>query len=371
MASVLHSLKEIVSFIGVIFLLLIYIIILFVLGYSIPYVYPFHNNSLFLIPFYLAIPFPVSIFFLRDTAAYVWYLILSLTVFTSSAYLFYRGIIPYFRNFFKKPFGYRHNSFQDITELFSLSMFFTMLIYYITILFGAKPATIGIEKYPLWFQMLQLLHAAVYEELIVRILFLGVPLFLVYKLKGDKISPLRIFGGGFKIGRWEMAFLLLSSVIFGLAHMTSWGIWKVIPTLVAGLALGYLFLRYGIFASIAFHFINDYLSIPMSLFPELVIPIGLITLYFLAAGLVFFISYSIRIYHYFFPPHKVEKEVPPPPQPPWIKQTWIDLHCPACGGDVFQYVDKNHLRCLKCGTIIDISSYPEQSNQSEKEDHLP
>lgn len=369
MPSLFHSLKEIVSFIGATFLLLIYLTLLFTLGYSIPYVYPFHNNSLFSIPFYLAIPFPVSIFSLHNTPAYVWYLILSLIVFTCSIYLFYRGIIPYFKDFIKKPFGYRHNPFQDITELFSLSMFFTMLIYYITTLFGGKPTTIGVEKYPLWFQMLQLLHASVYEELIVRVLFLGIPLFLVYKLKGDKISPLRIFGGGFKIGKWEIVFLLLSSVIFGLAHLTSWGIWKVIPALVAGLALGYLFLRYGIFASISLHFINDYLSIPMSLFPELEIPMGVITLYFLAAGLVFFISYSIRVYHYFFPHHKA-KEVSQP-QESWMKQTWIDLRCPVCGGDVFQYVDENHLRCLNCGTIIDISWYREQSDQSEKEDYLP
>src|SRR5207249_6609828 len=45
-------------------------------------------------------------------------------------------------------------------------------------------------------------------------------------------------------------FLIASSVIFGLAHAPGWGLWKVIPAMVAGLGFGYLFLRHGIAAAI-------------------------------------------------------------------------------------------------------------------------
>jgi hypothetical protein len=54
------------------------------------------------------------------------------------------------------------------------------------------------------------------------------------------------------------AFLFASSAIFGLAHMSAWGWWKVIPGMVAGLGFGYLFLRHGVGAAILAHFVNDY-----------------------------------------------------------------------------------------------------------------
>ncbi len=383
MASLLHSLKEIVSFIGVIFLLLIFLIILFTLGYSITYVYPYHAHPLFAIPFYLAIPFPVMVFSLKGLGAYAWYLLIATAVMASSVYITYRGIFPYFSEFFRRPFSYKHNPFQDIMELFSISMFFTLIVYYISVLMGIKPSTIGVEKYPVWFQMLQLLHASVYEELIIRVLFLGVPLFLTYRFTGTKLPPTKLLGGGYKIGRWETVYLLISSVIFGFAHMSSWGFWKVIPAFVAGLALGYLYLKYGIFASITLHFINDFISIPMTLVPELTLPMSIITIYFLVAGAAFLVSYSIRIYHHFVPPKKKMQEkmrLPPPPPPPWGAREkgslsapgpWIELRCPHCGGDVFQYVDKDKLRCLNCGAIIDVSAYRGQSAQSEIEEHHP
>jgi hypothetical protein len=46
-----------------------------------------------------------------------------------------------------------------------------------------------------------------------------------------------------------------------MAHTTNWGYWKAIPTFVAGLALGYLYLRKGIHTSIILHFSIDYMII--------------------------------------------------------------------------------------------------------------
>src|SRR5207245_3280729 len=59
------------------------------------------------------------------------------------------------------------------------------------------------------------------------------------------------------------ALLFASSAIFGLAHAPGWGLWKVVPAMVAGLGFGYLFLRHGIGAAILAHFVNDY-AIPLS-----------------------------------------------------------------------------------------------------------
>jgi len=374
MASILHSLKEIVSFIAAIFMIITFSLILFSLGYSVPYLSQHIGDPHFAVPFYLAIPIPIVLFFVEGQMAYIWYILLTSVAILASFYCGYKGIYPYFKEFFSKPFSYKHNLFQDVTELFSLSLFFTMLIYYLSLLFGYTPSTIGIEKYPLWYQMLQTLHAAVYEEIIVRFLFLGLPLFLTYRLLGKKLPYYRIFGGGFKLGTFEIIYLLISSLIFGFAHMSSWGPWKVIPAFVAGLALGYLYLRYGILASIVLHFINDFISAPLGISNALLLPFSIVTIYFMVAGAVFFISYSIRIYHHFHPQPKKEKmEIERPPWPSSSQKNvdrWIDLRCPICGGDVFQYVDENHLKCLRCGNIIELSSYREQSHQSEREGHL-
>ena len=52
-------------------------------------------------------------------------------------------------------------------------------------------------------------------------------------------------------------FLLASSIVFGLAHGPGYGDWKIAPVAVAGLAMGYLFLRHGLHVAIMFHFATD------------------------------------------------------------------------------------------------------------------
>src|SRR5207244_5624564 len=92
------------------------------------------------------------------------------------------------------------------------------------------------------------------------------------------------------------AFLLASSAIFGLAHAPGWGYWKVVPSMVAGLGFGYLFLRHGVGAAILAHFVNDY---ALSLAYEGIGGVGLealISLVFIGlaiAGAGFLVWYAI------------------------------------------------------------------------------
>jgi len=76
-----------------------------------------------------------------------------------------------------------------------------------------------------------------------------------------------ILGGGFKIGPLEAFFIVGSALMFGLAHVAGWDLWKALPTFVAGLGFGYLFLKVGIHASILLHFAFDYLSLGEGLLP--------------------------------------------------------------------------------------------------------
>ncbi len=366
--SIWHSIKEIVSFIVVIFVLIILAINIGAMIFGAYYIVPFIHGKYFYVPIYILIPFPYFLTAIWGISAYFWYIILAVIITASLILLIYYGIIPYFRKFFKMPFSYKHNGFQDLAELLSFTMFFTMLVYLIVNLVGGNPKSIGIEKYPLYFQILQFLHASVYEEIISRFLFLGIPVYIIHIARGEKVSPIRVFGGKFQIKIPELTFLLISSAIFGLAHMESWGWWKVAPAFVAGLAMGFLYLRYGMYASILFHFTNDFMSIPMGMDKALMIIIGLMVLFIFLAGIVFFVSYTIRVSQYFGLRKKPQK-IPQPPLPPWAPPPpWISIKCPNCGGEIFEYLGDGKLKCVNCGTIIE-TSYLGQSHQLEKEEN--
>jgi hypothetical protein len=142
----------------------------------------------------------------------------------------------------------------------------------------------------LW-QLLQgLASASVWEELIVRVLYIGVPLLAIDLISKKVTDPKHYFlGGGFKLGTKELALLWISSALFAYGHIVSWDAWKIVPAWVAGIAFGYLFLRIGLYASIVLHFTFDYLSMPLDLTSSLLVTLifGLILLFWEVLGGVY------------------------------------------------------------------------------------
>ena len=104
-----------------------------------------------------------------------------------------------------------------------------------------------------------LLFASVYEEMLCRLLMLGVPCLIVALLLGRKGSKWRYLLGGAEYERWMFVFIVFSAVMFGAAHLDNWGSWKFLPTFGFGILTGYLYVKYGLHATIAAHFINDFL----------------------------------------------------------------------------------------------------------------
>jgi membrane protease YdiL (CAAX protease family) len=56
--------------------------------------------------------------------------------------------------------------------------------------------------------------------------------------------------------------MIISGALFGLAHYSGWDdqAWKVLATGIMGVFLGYLFVRFGLYAAILMHFIIDYFN---------------------------------------------------------------------------------------------------------------
>ena len=161
---------------------------------------------------------------------------------------------------------------------------FQIIVYYLVVLAGFNPTSpINITNTNAWVWLFGFANAGVYEELTFRLLLIGVPMALGSLIV--RITEVRRGASGTEpgstvrhiAGAWRYvlggvlrndspkealavgwALLFASSAIFGLAHAPGWGLWKVVPAMVAGLGFGYLFLRHGIGAAILAHFVNDY-----------------------------------------------------------------------------------------------------------------
>ena len=195
-----------------------------------------------------------------------------------------------------------------------------------------------------------------------------------------------ILGGGFQFGKAELVLLVFSSLMFGIAHSFNWDLFKVLPAFIAGLAMGYLFLKFGLYAAIMFHFFTDYLSISLSVWPnnnDLQTGLSLLILVFVVVGVVYFVHYAFKATELFFgiklikakpvqtaqpyyppyypsgqvyyspsyPPYQPGPPVQPPPQPPKAQESGFGFICPHCGGNEARYVD-GKFECLRCGRRI-------------------
>ncbi len=230
-----------------------------------------------------------------------------------------------------------------IGTIFFALLFFNTIFYLLIGASGNDPVVPDHTDVPLWQNIYYLTRASVWEEVITRVLYIGVPLLLVHTLQGKREKVWRYaVGGGFQLGKWELTFVTVSSVVFALAHVFGWDWYKVVPTFIAGLAFGYLFLRFGLWASILLHFAFDYLSMPMEVNSSVtvLVLIGLLMLIWIAIGAVQFGLYTRDVVGFIRPASKDRPTEPEPPRNGFV--------CPSCGNTKARYVN-GELECLHCG----------------------
>ncbi|MCL2295712.1 MAG: CPBP family glutamic-type intramembrane protease [Methanomassiliicoccaceae archaeon] len=110
-------------------------------------------------------------------------------------------------------------------------------------------------------QMFGMANAAFWEEIIARVLYIGIPMVFISLIVTKKKESLKCLFGGFGMSKTAIVLIIISGIIFGLAHYPGWDdqLWKVVTAGLMGIFLGYIFVRFGLYASILLHFINDYL----------------------------------------------------------------------------------------------------------------
>ena len=351
-----------------------------------------HGTYLFLIT-----PWLVDILRVSDIGLSFYYLFLVAAIVASFVWMLKKSLHKFGHELTFQVHEEGHSPLYMISTLFFSVIAFNILFYVVVGLLGGSTNTPS-EGADLWEILFSYAQASVWEELITRVLLLGVPLLLVAIATNQVKDPKHYFlGGGFQFGRAELVLLLFSSAMFGFAHSFNWDLYKVFPAFLAGLAMGYLFLKFGLYAAIMFHFFTDYLSISLSVWPNnngLELGLTLLILVFVAVGVVYFIHYSFKAVELFtgielnrqkpapasqayypptpyynpygpgyyppqYPPYYNQQNpqyptsppVQPPAQPPAGPVQGFGFVCPHCGGKEARYVD-GKFECLNCGRRI-------------------
>jgi hypothetical protein len=234
---------------------------------------------------------------------------------------------PYFlfKGFFeKKTLNHNYKNFElfplnhlyIVIQWFSAYFILSILIDIIQQSFGIKIGTPLMDNPLLSF--LYLTAAPLNEEILFRIILMGIPLSLfVFKYKNSFISSL-IYPSRNLIIRSNrdrnilIAIIFLNSTFFGFSHVIFGGnyeIGKIAQATLGGLFLGWIYYQYGIFSSIIFHWISNYVIFSYELTGSIIFKISwneedgnylLLFLYiiFIITGIIFIFQNFQKIISY-------------------------------------------------------------------------
>ncbi len=340
---------------------------------------------------FIVLPVFVTLFTLSGPALFAYYIFLIFAIVASAAWVFATSSRTFTNEILGKAKSREHSAMFDTFALLCATLFFTYATVVLIVLFGGSLGS-SVSTGTTADTLFLLANAAVWEEIAVRVLLIGVPLLIIHTAmsRTRKGAHHYILGGGFKFGVPETILVVVSSIIFGIAHWVGgWPPWKIPDAAVAGVAFGYLFLRHGLPSAILLHFVNDYLTMPTELFSSTTGGLGILTvllvLFWALIGGVFFAYYLLRGLEFvtkqnYFEPRPVAIGIPgmdprlygyqqpyyvPPQQVqnPTMTQNGAvtpgpavghgyggGYICPACGSNQARWVD-GKFHCLRCGNV--------------------
>jgi len=257
---------------------------------------PTHGTLLYLI---LPVPHPIVGIVNADGVWFGIYFILVVAgIVASVAWTFYRSARPLWKELsIEKPKD-GHSPIYSITTLFMAVMTVNLVYVFLVFLFNVQTSTPDFGTRDLWQLLFAFANAAVWEELVMRVLWLGVPLLIIALLtKRAKNYKQYFFGGGGTFGTWEAVFIFISAGLFAYGHTEYWDAFKIIPTFASGIAFGYLFIRYGLYACVVLHFAVDYYDMLGTSLNSLSIQVifGLALIVFGIVGIPYLLAYTRRI----------------------------------------------------------------------------
>ena len=211
--------------------------------------------------FILIIPFPYAVFSVGESALQVYWILIILVIsmcVVTAAYKFIKEIRS--KGGISEPGSAENTAFFWVCVSLSAMLLINVIIVLLT---EASGSQVEVPDFgDVIDQIFLMANAAVWEEIIARLLYIGVPMAIISLIATKKLDSWKCLVGGFGMSKAAIIFIIVSGIIFGLAHYPGWEnqAWKVVATGIMGMFLGYVFVRFGLYASIVLHFINNYLS---------------------------------------------------------------------------------------------------------------
>ena len=338
------------------------------------------DGTLEAFPLFVAVPYLVTFASLSGTGLLLYYFFLVAAIVASVTWVLISSAKGYLKELSMKAKPRDHSAVFAVCAVFFATLFLNFIIVIVT---GAANDNAPGTSQTTGELLLSLANASVWEEIVVRVLLVGIPLVVIdlIRRKMRKDWHAYLLGGRFVIGLPEAVLIIFSASMFGVAHyLGGWGEWKIPAAGIAGLAFGYLFLRYGIAAAITLHFTFDYLGMPAEVFSEdLNLLVGLLAFAWLAVGAAFTVYYIVRIvesltgrkywegrpqpalYAWPYQPWRYQQGSSPAPygdvyygpgySPPSVYQNPSGGYvCPVCGSLEARWKD-GRFQCLRCGHL--------------------
>ncbi len=275
---------------------------------------------------FIITPWPMLLFSIEGTLFQAWHLMIFGILFCSFAYAKFDLI----RSWLSTKEGAikslsvpekATSSLEGVAKLFMASISFSVLYFIFLSAIEVEMNTPDFESLSRAELIYGLFAASVFEELVSRVLLVGVPLLCIGLIMKWKKPFHKLLGGGLGLTPLTFGLIVFSAVMFAFAHVGSWDFWKVPQVLVTGLALGWAFVRYGLHASILIHFTINLSSSALEIWPNslpLTTILGLAMLIWMASGAYFLVHYAIELTMKLAPglrprPAPAMPYMPPPP----------------------------------------------------------
>ncbi len=144
--------------------------------------------------------------------------------------------------------------------LFCADIFVQIVYTLVAMSFGFEIDTSWMDQYTDEQLLYMLANASVWEEIVSRVMLIGIPIALIQLYRTKKLNSFKCLLGGFGMDKVTMFLIIFSGIIFGMAHYYGWGMTKALITCMGGIIMGYVYVKFGLYASIIMHFLTDYLG---------------------------------------------------------------------------------------------------------------